>query len=172
MVPDGDNAFIHKALDLAKPGDILVIDGNGCTTRSLIGEVMFTYAKNCGIAGIVVDGAIRDHDSLAHIDLPVYAKAVTPQGPYKNGPGEINVPGVLRGKGGISRRHSGRRCGPVFCVGASGGRRKRFWLKVRRKFEGEQEKLNYYRSVGNNAEKHKAIYDIITEKLKTKVYEG
>lgn len=81
MVPDGDNAFIHKALDLAKPGDILVIDGNGCTTRSLIGEVMFTYAKNCGIAGIVVDGAIRDHDSLAHIDLPVYAKAVTPQGP-------------------------------------------------------------------------------------------
>ena len=83
MVPDGDNAFIHKALDLAKPGDILVIDGNGCTTRSLIGEVMFTYAKNCGIAGIVVDGAIRDHDSLVHIDLPVYAKAVTPQGPYR-----------------------------------------------------------------------------------------
>lgn len=170
MVPDGDNAFIHKALDLAKPGDILVIDGNGCTTRSLIGEVMFTYAKNCGIAGIVVDGAIRDHDSLAHIDLPVYAKAVTPQGPYKNGPGEINVPVSCGGKVVFP--------GDILVGDADGicvvrpADAEEILVEVRRKFEGEQEKLNYYRSVGNNAEKHKAIYDIITEKLKTKVYEG
>ena len=91
-VPDGDNAFIHRALDLAEPGDVIVIDGNGCTSRSLMGEIMFTYAKNRGIVGIVVDGAIRDSDALDELDIPVYAIAVTPQGPYKNGPGEINVP--------------------------------------------------------------------------------
>ncbi|MCD7909060.1 MAG: RraA family protein [Clostridium sp.] len=170
MVPDGDNAFIHKALDLAKPGDILVIDGNGCTTRSLIGEVMFTYAKNCGIAGIVVDGAIRDHDSLAHLDLPVYAKAITPQGPYKNGPGEINVPVSCGGKvvfpGDILVGDP-----DGICVVRPADAEK-ILDDVRRKFSGEQEKLKYYHDVGNNTEKHKKIYDAITESLETVVYEG
>ncbi len=169
-VPDGDNAFIHKALDLAKPGDILVIDGNGCKTRSLIGEVMFTYAKNCNIAGIVVDGAIRDNDSLTHIDLPVYAKAVTPQGPYKNGPGEINVPVSCGGQVVFP--------GDIL-VGDPDGicvirpeDAKKILADVRKKFQGEQEKLEQYRTVGNNTEKHKQIYNTITEKLKTAVYEG
>ena len=91
-VPDGDNVFIHKALDLAEDGDVLVIDGNGCTSRSLMGEIMFTYAQNKGLRGIIVDGAIRDSDSLDELDIPVYAAAITPQGPYKNGPGEIGAP--------------------------------------------------------------------------------
>ena len=91
-VPDGDNAFIHMAIDMAQPGDVLVVDGNGCTSRSLMGEIMFTYAQNKGITGIIVDGAIRDNDALNRLNIPVYAMAVTPQGPYKNGPGEINVP--------------------------------------------------------------------------------
>ena len=63
-VPDGDNVFIHKALDLAEDGDVLVIDGNGCTSRSLMGEIMFTYAQNKGIRGIIVDGAIRAGDRI------------------------------------------------------------------------------------------------------------
>lgn len=90
--PMGDNLMIHKAIDIAQPGDILVIDGEGCTERASIGEMMYTLAASKGIAGIVIDGAIRDIDSLSYINMPVYAKAVTPQGPFKNGPGEINVP--------------------------------------------------------------------------------
>lgn len=169
-VPDGDNAFIHKALDLAKPGDILVIDGNGCTTRSLMGEIMFTYAKNCKIAGIVVDGAIRDHDSLAHIDLPVYAKAITPQGPYKNGPGEINVPVSCGGRVVFP--------GDIL-IGDPDGicvvrpeDAKIIIDDVHKKFKAEQEKLKSYHTVGNNTEKHKMVYDAVTEKLRTAVYEN
>lgn len=169
-VPDGDNAFIHKALDLAEPGDILVIDGNGCKTRSLIGEVMFTYAKNCGIAGIVVDGAIRDHDSLAHLDLPVYAKAVTPQGPYKNGPGEINVPVSCGGKvvfpGDILLGDP-----DGICVIRPGDAQK-ILEDVRKKYQGEQEKLKQYHTVGNNTEKHKKVYEAVTDRLQTAIYGG
>ncbi len=91
-VPQGDNMMVHRALDLAQPGDILVIDDGGCTLRSLIGEMMYTYAIMKGLGGIVVNGSIRDVDAARRLPIPIYAKAVTPQGPYKNGPGEINVP--------------------------------------------------------------------------------
>lgn len=90
--PMGDNLMIHKALDIAQPGDVIVVDGEGCENRSSIGEMMFTFAAMKGLAGIIIDGAIRDTDCLSRLKLPVYAKAVTPQGPFKNGPGEINVP--------------------------------------------------------------------------------
>lgn len=167
-VPDGDNAFIHKALDLAKPGDILVIDGNGCTTRSLMGEIMFTYAKNQGIAGIVIDGAIRDNDSLYEIDLPVYAKAITPQGPYKNGPGEINVPVSCGGKvvfpGDILVGDADGICvvRPEDAV--------KIIDEVHKKFEGEQKLLERYHTIGNDSEEHTKAYEEFTEKLKTAIY--
>lgn len=90
--PAGDNLVLHKALDLAKPGDVVVVDAEGCVDRSLIGEMMFTYAQKRGISGFVIDGAIRDVDSARRSSMAIYAKAVTPQGPYKFGPGEINVP--------------------------------------------------------------------------------
>ncbi len=91
-VPAGDNLMIHLALDLAQEGDILVIDGAGETNRSLFGEMMLSYAQKRGLSGIVIDGAVRDLDFCRRAQIPIYAKAVTPQGPYKNGPGEINVP--------------------------------------------------------------------------------
>jgi len=90
--PLGDNLAFHRALDVAKPGDILVVDGGGCCDRSLAGEIMITYAEIKGIAGIVVDGALRDLDGILKSSIPIYCKAITPQGPFKNGPGEINVP--------------------------------------------------------------------------------
>ncbi|MBV1757644.1 MAG: RraA family protein [Dethiosulfatibacter sp.] len=90
--PIGDNLIFHKALDIAQPGDVIVVDGAGACDRSLAGEIMFTYALKRGIKGIVVDGAVRDLDGIRKLGLSVYAKAITPQGPYKNGPGEINVP--------------------------------------------------------------------------------
>lgn len=88
----GDNLMVHKALDMAEPGDVIMVDGEGSMDHSLCGEIMFTYAKKRGIAGVVVDGCIRDADSLPDMDFPVYARGVQPKGPYKNGPGEINVP--------------------------------------------------------------------------------
>lgn len=90
--PIGDNMVFHRALDVAQPGDVIVVDGGGCCDRSLAGEIMITYAAAKGLAGIVVDGALRDLDGLRKADIPIYCKAITPQGPYKNGPGEINVP--------------------------------------------------------------------------------
>ncbi len=98
-VPQGDNLMFHAAMDLAKPGDVIMIDAGGFENRSIFGELMATYCKSRGIAGIVCDGAIRDRDEIAETeDFPVYARSATPNGPYKNGPGEINVPVVIGGK--------------------------------------------------------------------------
>jgi len=98
-VPQGDNLMFHAAMDLAKPGDVIVIDAGGYEERAIFGELMAAYCKKRGIAGIVCDGAIRDCGGLAEMeDFHVYARAVNPNGPYKNGPGEINVPVVIGGK--------------------------------------------------------------------------
>lgn len=98
-VPQGDNLMFHAAMDLAKPGDVIVIDAGGFTDRAIFGELMATYCKTRGIKGIVCDGAIRDVDAIKEFkDFPIFAKAVNPNGPYKNGPGEINVPVVIGGK--------------------------------------------------------------------------
>lgn len=88
----GDNLLLHKALDIAEPGDVVVVDGGGETTNALIGELMIAHAKSRQIAGIVIYGAVRDRDSIASDEFPVYAAGVTHRGPYKDGPGEINVP--------------------------------------------------------------------------------
>jgi regulator of RNase E activity RraA len=90
--PVGDNLLFHKALDMAKPGDVIVLANKGGDTRSVCGEIMSTYAKSRGLAGIIIDGAVRDSYALREMDFPVYAKGITPNGPYKNGPGEMNFP--------------------------------------------------------------------------------
>jgi RraA family protein len=93
----GDNLMIHKALEIAQPGDVIVVDGGGDLTNALIGELMTTYALRRGLAGFVIDGAIRDLDVIAAGALPVFAAGVTHRGPYKDGPGEINVPIAIDG---------------------------------------------------------------------------
>ncbi|WMJ76881.1 MULTISPECIES: RraA family protein [unclassified Sedimentibacter] len=97
-VPAGDNLYFHKAMDLAKPGDIIVIDAGGGKERAILGELMASYCRSRGIAGIVVDGCVRDADAIGKMDFPVFSRGCTPNGPYKNGPGEINVPVVVGGK--------------------------------------------------------------------------
>jgi regulator of RNase E activity RraA len=87
----GDNLMVHKALDIADPGDIVVVDAGGDLTNAIIGEIMSAYAELRKIGGIVINGAIRDSDSLRASPFPVYAAGVTHRGPYKDGPGEINV---------------------------------------------------------------------------------
>ena len=90
--PIGDNLFFHEALDLAQPGDVIVVDGATGNNRSLAGEIMMRFAQKKGLAGIVVDGALRDLDGIKNLTMPIYAAGVTPQGPWKFGPGEVNVP--------------------------------------------------------------------------------
>ena len=88
-----DNLALHAALNMAQEGDVIVVSNEGDTTRALIGEVMMAYLRYTKkVAGIVIDGPIRDIDEIGQWDFPVYATGTTPGGPYKEGPGEINVP--------------------------------------------------------------------------------
>lgn len=87
----GDNLAIHQALELIQPGHVLVVDGGGDTSRALVGEIMKAIAQSRGCVGFVLDGAIRDADAFAADDLPCFARAAIHAGPYKSGPGEINV---------------------------------------------------------------------------------
>ncbi|MBS0221800.1 MAG: RraA family protein [Proteobacteria bacterium] len=91
-VPPGDNLMMHRALDIAAPGDVLVVNAGGELTNAIAGEIMTTYAKERKLGGFVIDGAIRDSGSIGAEDFPVFARGVTHRGPFKNGPGEINVP--------------------------------------------------------------------------------
>ncbi|MBW4653513.1 MAG: RraA family protein [Kaiparowitsia implicata GSE-PSE-MK54-09C] len=93
----GDNLMLHKAIDMAEPGDVIVVDAGGDLTNSLMGELMLAYAVRKGVAGFVLYGAIRDADAFLKVNLPVFAAGVTHRGPYKDGPGEINVPIALEG---------------------------------------------------------------------------
>lgn len=93
----GDNLMLHKALDLAVPGDVVVVDAGGDLTNALIGEMMTEYAETRGIAGIVIYGAIRDAATIRAGKFPLFAAGVTHRGPYKDGPGEINVPIAIDG---------------------------------------------------------------------------
>lgn len=98
-VAQGDNLMLHAAMDLAKPGDVIVIDAGGYTNRAIFGELMATYMKVRGIKGVICDGAIRDYGGLAALEnFRVYARGANPNGPYKNGPGEINTPVVVGGQ--------------------------------------------------------------------------
>lgn len=93
----GDNLMLHKAIDMALPGEVVVVDAGGDLTNSLMGELMLAHAIKRGIAGFVLYGAIRDADAIRASGLPFWAMGVTHRGPYKDGPGEINVPIALEG---------------------------------------------------------------------------
>jgi RraA family protein len=93
----GDNLMIHKALNHAEPGDVLVVDGGGDISQALVGELMMLYARTRGVVGFVIDGAIRDVAAFANSDFPCYARGETHKGPYKEGPGEIHVPVTIGG---------------------------------------------------------------------------
>ncbi|WP_209616653.1 RraA family protein [Saccharothrix coeruleofusca] len=96
-VRSGDNLAVHRALDEARPGDVLVVNGHGDITRALIGDLIGEIMVNNGVVGAVVDGAVRDVRALSAMGLAVYARAVTPAGPFKDGPGAIGVPVAVGG---------------------------------------------------------------------------
>jgi len=106
----GDNLMVHKALDIAMPGDIVVVDCSGAMSNAVFGDLVANKAKHRGIGGYVIDGLIRDLDGVKETGLPVYAKGVTPFGPLHRGPGEINTPiccgGVVVNPGDIIKADS------------------------------------------------------------------
>lgn len=93
----GDNLLIHKAADMVEEGDVIVVDAGGDLTNALIGELIISHARSRGCVGFVVNGAIRDLDVIGVDDFPVYGAGVSHRGPYKDGPGEVNVPIALDG---------------------------------------------------------------------------
>jgi regulator of RNase E activity RraA len=88
----GDNLTYLRALEFCRPGDVLVIDAGGDLNNAVVGGILSFYAATIGVVGLVIDGAIRDVAEIAERDFPIYARGVTHRGPYKDGPGEINVP--------------------------------------------------------------------------------
>lgn len=100
-----DNLMLHKALEIAQPGDVIIVDAQGDLSNAITGEIMMTQAEVNGLAGVVIDGAIRDAEAMKNLNMPVYAAGIQPKGPFKDGPGEINVPvscgGVIVNPGDI-----------------------------------------------------------------------
>ena len=91
-VRPGDNLMIHAAMTLAKPGDILVIDGKGDRTCALMGAIMINACKQLKLGGVVIDAAIRDSLELRELGFPVFAVGANPNGPTKFVPGRMNWP--------------------------------------------------------------------------------
>ena len=89
----GDNLMVHKSLDVARPGDVVVVDASSSTMTAVLGDLVATKARHRGLAGFVVDGLVRDLPGIEALgDFPVFARGVTPIGPLHRGPGEVNFP--------------------------------------------------------------------------------
>ena len=91
-VRPGDNLMIHAAMALAKPGDVLVVDGKGDQTCALMGAIMMNACKRIGLAGVILDAACRDAEEICQLDFPVFSVGTNPNGPTKFVPGRINWP--------------------------------------------------------------------------------
>ena len=160
--PMGDNVMLHRALDLAEPGDVLVVDARGTMNMSVVGEIMFTYAQTRGLAGIVIDGCIRDFESMHTLDIPVFAKGVTPQGPFRFGPGEINVPIACGGQvvfpGDIIAGD------PDGIVVIRREDAKYVVEEARKKQDSETKKLEKYRAGELDSKEHTEMFDALLRK--------
>src|SRR5437868_13139857 len=111
-VRPGDNLMIHAAMALAQPGDVLVIDGKGDQSSALMGTIMMNACRQRGIAGVVVDGAVRDSLEIDEMDYPVFSVGTNPNGPTKEVGGRIGHPVSV---GGVTVR-----CGAVAAADADG----------------------------------------------------
>ncbi|MGW0893150.1 RraA family protein [Saccharopolyspora sp. NPDC002578] len=96
-VRSGDNKAIHDAVQVSRPGEVIVVNGDGDVTRALIGELIAERFKARGVLGMIIDGAARDVVELERIGFGVWARGVSPAGPYKNGPGQVDVPVAVGG---------------------------------------------------------------------------
>ena len=88
----GDNLMIHKALTMAQPGDVIVVDAGGDLTNALFGEIMVATAMRLGVAGVVLNGAVRDSEEIGRGTFPLYAAGVTHRGPTRTAPARSTCP--------------------------------------------------------------------------------
>jgi RraA family protein len=88
----GDNLMVHKSLDIAQPGDVVVVDAGASSLNAALGSLISTKAQHRGIAGFIVDGFVRDLPEITPLGLPLFARGTTPIGPLHRGPGEVNYP--------------------------------------------------------------------------------
>ncbi|WP_128000800.1 RraA family protein [Piscinibacter defluvii] len=95
----GDNLMIHAALAVAKPGDVIVVDGKGDLSSALMGEIMSQQAVALGVAAVVIDGAVRDSEAIRELGFPMFAAGLNPNGPTKSVAGRLNHPISI---GGVS----------------------------------------------------------------------
>lgn len=96
---EGDNLALLRAIDQARPGDVLVVDGGGFTGRAIVGDLARDFALSRGLAGFVIDGALRDARGCAgNEQFGCFAKGISPNGPFKDGPGRLNVPIAVGGQ--------------------------------------------------------------------------
>ncbi|WP_031466202.1 aldolase [Sciscionella sediminilitoris] len=97
LTREGDNLAIHRALDEAVPGDVLVVNALGENSRAVFGDLLAEICRTRGVRGVVLDGATRDATAIAELGLPLWARASSPAGPTKNGPGVIGEPVAIGG---------------------------------------------------------------------------
>ena len=98
-VRPGDNLMIHAAMAIARPGDVLVIDGKGDLSSALMGEIMSQQCVALGVVGVVIDGAVRDSEAIRELGFPMFAAGLNPNGPTKSVSGRLNHPISI---GGVS----------------------------------------------------------------------
>jgi len=93
----GDNTMVHALVAHARPGDVLVLTTAEPAPVAFVGDLLATQAQAQGVAGILVDGAVRDLDELAELGLPIWARFVRAQGATKGAVGKLDVPVVVGG---------------------------------------------------------------------------
>lgn len=96
-VTEGDNAAIHASLPLIRKGDVVVVNGGGSLNRSLIGDRLAMKFIEIGVAGVIIDGCIRDAADIEALRFPVWCRGTNPAGPFKNGPGKVGLPVAIGG---------------------------------------------------------------------------